>query len=80
MKQAVIINNFNDVKQVVSCASLIPEDVDVEDSNGCIADAKSILGMMSLNYNSPVNIITKEPKHMDLVCKALEKSQKVIKD
>lgn len=75
MEQKVIINNFQDVKQVVACAAKLPEDVDIRDCNGSVADAKSILGMMSLNYNNPVSIIAENEFAVKMVATALERSK-----
>ena len=38
---------------------------------GCIADAKSILGMMSLDYSHPVKIVCEDEHDLDCVIQAL---------
>ncbi len=59
MIKQVTINNFKQVKSIMSTASLCDEDIDVVDMKGSIANAKSILGLMSLDYSKPVTIKSK---------------------
>lgn len=50
------ISNFGQVQSVVKTAAAYKEDILVEDCHGSFADAKSILGMMSLDYSHPVTL------------------------
>ena len=54
------IHIFNQVKKLHEIVSLDKRFensvVKVKDEFGSMADARSLLGMMSLNYNSPVTI------------------------
>lgn len=58
MVRSMKITNFRQVQMLVNAASKIPEEIGVHDGNGSVADAKSILGLMSLDYSRPVNIVS----------------------
>ena len=45
---------YAEVQGIVSAAAKCYNEVGVHDMKGSIADAKSILGMMSLDYSHPV--------------------------
>ncbi|MEG1073921.1 MAG: hypothetical protein RSF84_02185 [Ruthenibacterium sp.] len=47
------------------------EDIGVHDMKGSIADAKSILGLMSLDYTRPVMIVSENENELERVFKAL---------
>ena len=58
MVRVIKISNFSEVQHIVSAASQVHADVGVHDHRGYIADAKSILGMMSLDYSYPVKVVS----------------------
>lgn len=58
MTREVSIRSFSQVQHLVSVACEHKDDVGVHDARGSIADAKSILGMMSLDYTRPVKIVS----------------------
>lgn len=58
MTREVSIHNFSQVQHLVSTACEYKDSVGVHDARGSIADAKSILGMMSLDYTRPVRIVS----------------------
>lgn len=58
MIKKVNINGLEQIKCIVNAASRCREDVGVHDANGSIADAKSILGLISLDYSHPVSIVS----------------------
>ena len=60
MIKQVNVNNFADVRKIVETAQQMPCDVGVHDFNNQIADAKSLLGMMSLSYTHPVKIVSED--------------------
>lgn len=60
MIKQVNISNFADVRKIVETASKMPCDVGIHDFNDQIADAKSLLGMMSLSYSHPVKIVSED--------------------
>lgn len=72
------IHRFNQVKRlhdVVSRSKMfIDVNVKIADAFGSIADAKSLLGMMSLNYNRPIKIICENNELTDYLIKVLEVS------
>ena len=57
MMREVSIHSFSQVQHLVSTACEYKESVGVHDARGSIADAKSILGMMSLDFTRPVSIL-----------------------
>ena len=61
MVKQVKVSNFTEVKGIV-----------VHDMKGSIADAKSILGMMSLDYSHPVKIVCENEHDLNSVVNALK--------
>lgn len=57
MTRTINITKFSEVRALQSVASEYPIDIWVEDANGSGADAKSLLGLMSLSYTDPVKIV-----------------------
>ena len=72
MVKQVKVSNFAEVKGIVSAAAKCYNDVGVHDVKGSIADAKSILGMMSLDYSPPVKIVCENEQDLDHVIRALK--------
>ena len=72
MVRQVKVSNFSEVKEIVSAAAKCYNEVGVHDMKGSIADAKSILGMMSLDYSRPVQIVCDDAHDMDSVMRALK--------
>lgn len=52
------ISNFRQVQRLVDTANKVSANIGVYDGNGSIADAKSILGLMSLDFTRPVKIVS----------------------
>ncbi len=69
MVKEIKINNFQEVKCIVNAATYCLDEIDVHDSQGRIADAKSILGLMSLDYAQPVLIVSENEEELARVCK-----------
>ena len=67
MVKQVKVSNFTEVKGIVSAAAKCYNDVGVHDMKGSIADAKSILGMMSLDYSHPVKIVCEDERDLNSV-------------
>ena len=65
MVKQVKVSNFAEVKGIVSAAAKCYNDVGVHDMKGSIADAKSILGMMSLDYSHPVKIVCEDERDLN---------------
>lgn len=57
MEHTIKIDSFNGVRGLQNAANQFPSWlIKVRDKNGSIADARSILGLMSLTYTAPVTI------------------------
>lgn len=52
------LNSVKDIQEFVNIASRFSDDIDVS-SNRSIVDAKSIMGLFSLDLSKPVEVITK---------------------
>ena len=72
MVKQVKVSNFTEVKGIVSAAAKCYNDVGVHDMKGSIADAKSILGMMSLDFSHPVELVSENERDLNRVYKALK--------
>ena len=70
MVRQVKVSNFAEVQGIVSAAAKCYNEVGVHDMKGSIADAKSILGMMSLDYSHPVKIVCADEHDLDCVIQA----------
>lgn len=58
MVKKIKLSTANELKEFMNLAWHCPDDVGVHTFDGRIADAKSILGLISLDYNSPVMVVT----------------------
>lgn len=57
MQFKILLNTVNDVKEVANIAGSIPEQVNVVIKSGTyIVDAKSLMGIFSLNLSEPVTL------------------------
>lgn len=70
MKQ-IEINSFKQVKKIVDAASLCEKEINIQDIQGSLADAKSILGLMNLDYSAPVQLLGDDPEEVENVYHAL---------
>lgn len=71
MVKQVKISNFNEVKRIMNAATKCLDDIGVHDTKGSIADAKSILGLMSLDYTNPVLLVSENSEELEHVYRAL---------
>ena len=71
MVKQVKISNFSEVKSIMNAATKCRDEIGVHDMKGSIADAKSILGMMCLDYSNPVNIVCEDANDMNRVVRAI---------
>ena len=62
MEREVRISAFSEVKAIHDAAREIDSEIGVHDFNGSIADAKSLLGLMSLDYSEPVKIVSENER------------------
>jgi len=58
MVRKIKLESAEDLKSFMRFAWECPEDVGVHTDEGAIADAKSVLGLMALDYNKPVMVVT----------------------
>lgn len=57
MEVKIHLYTVNDVKEVASIATTIPEQIDVTIISGTyVVDAKSLMGIFSLNLSEPVTL------------------------
>ena len=61
MVKEIVLHSAEDLRQFMYLAMQSVEDIGVHTVEGKIADAKSILGLMALDYNKPVRVVTEEP-------------------
>ncbi len=61
MIKEVMLRSAEDLRQFMYLAMQSAEDIGVHTVEGKIADAKSILGLMALDYNKPVKVVTEDP-------------------
>ena len=71
MRKQVNIVSFQEVRRVVAAAAACVDDIGVHDGQGKIADAKSILGLMSLDYKQPVHLVSENERELNMVYRAL---------
>ena len=72
MIKQIQISNFKEVQKIVSAASGGLSDIGVHDMRGSIADAKSILGMINLDFSHPVELVSENERDLNRVYKALK--------
>lgn len=65
MTQEIIIDSFLKVRCLQNIAMQFSQSILIKDKNGSTADAKSILGLMSLDYSKPVEIFV-DDGHADI--------------
>ena len=56
----VMLHSAEDLRQFMYQAMQSSEDIGVHTADGKIADAKSILGLMALDYTKPVKVVTED--------------------
>ena len=56
----VMLHSAEDIRQFMYQAMQSSEDIGVHTADGKIADAKSILGLMALDYTKPVKVVTED--------------------
>ena len=72
MVRQVKVSNFAEVQGIVSAAAKCYNEVGVHDMKGSIADAKRILGMMSLDYRPPVKIVCEDEHDLNRIVNAIK--------
>lgn len=64
MIQEIMLHSAEDLRQFMYLAMQSSEDIGVHTVDGKIADAKSILGLMALDYSKPVKVVTEDTTFM----------------
>lgn len=54
------INDLKDMRKFMSLAWASPMDVGVHTEDNQIADGKSVLGLMAIDYDKPVMVVTED--------------------
>lgn len=72
MVKQINVKNFSQVKDILSAATHCMNEIGVHDYAGSIADAKSILGLMRLDYTQPVLLVSENEKELERVYHALK--------
>ncbi len=71
MVKSINVKNLSQVKEIVKKASRCKDDIGVHDEAGAIADAKSILGLMRLDYSKPVRLVSENAADLEYVATAV---------
>lgn len=58
MIERVRVKNIEQINKIAHIASALNSDVGIHDANGQIADAKSLLGLLRLDYSRPVEVVS----------------------
>lgn len=64
MYKYIKLTEANDLRDFMNLACKSDYDVGVHTDNNQIADAKSILGLMTLDYNKNVKVVTEDKNFM----------------
>lgn len=65
----VMLHSAEDLRQFMYLAMQSSEDIGVHTADGKIADAKSVLGLMALDYNKPVKVVTEDSRFIKQIAK-----------
>lgn len=65
----VMLHSAEDLRQFMYLAMQSVEDIGVHTTDGQIADAKSVLGLMALDYTKPVKVVTEDSHFIKQVSK-----------
>ncbi len=71
MVKKLKVSSFKQVKDIVNAAAKCEYDVNVQDLKGVIADAKSILGLMNLDYKHPVKLMGENADEVERIYNAV---------
>ena len=67
----VMLHTAEDLREFMFLAMQSAEEIGVHTVDGKIADAKSILGLMALDYNKPVKVVTEDSRFIKQIAKWL---------
>lgn len=60
MIKNIALNTAEDLREFMNLAWQCPNDVGVHTLDDKFADAKSVLGLMSLDYTKPVKVVSED--------------------
>lgn len=69
MEKRIKLVTAEDLREFMNIAWNSPHDVGVHAPDGKIADAKSILGLMALDYAKPVMVVTDDARFLSQIKK-----------
>ncbi|MDY5498219.1 MAG: HPr family phosphocarrier protein [Anaerobutyricum sp.] len=64
MTRFIKLTEANDLRDFMVLATRSPYEIGVHTDENQIADAKSILGLMALDYSKPVRVVTEDEKFL----------------
>ncbi|MGN0422615.1 MAG: HPr family phosphocarrier protein [Lachnospiraceae bacterium] len=64
MIREIMLNTSNDLRDFMHLACSSPMDIGVHTMDNQIADGKSVLGLMAIDYKKPVRVISEDAKFM----------------
>ncbi|MCI8648570.1 MAG: HPr family phosphocarrier protein [Anaerotruncus sp.] len=62
MVKEIMLYTAEDLREFMFAAMQSPEEIGVHTAEGKIADAKSVLGLMALDYSAPVKVVTEDTR------------------
>ncbi len=71
MIQSVKIKSIKELQALSDRAAHSMADIGVHDEYGAIADAKSIMGLLHLDYSKPVRVVCESENELRRVCRPL---------
>lgn len=64
MIRKIMLNTSNDLRDFMHLACASPMDIGVHTVDNQIADGKSVLGLMSIDYKKPVTVVSEDTNFM----------------
>lgn len=71
MITTIVVKKLDQIRHIVGVANKYEDEIGVHDAAGAIADAKSILGLMSLDYTKPVKLVSESSSGIEDILKAI---------
>lgn len=78
MIRYIILTEINDLKDFMAMASKSEYDIGVHTGKNQIVDAKSILGLISIDYSKPLIVVTEDEKFLKKLDRWAIESDKLI--
>lgn len=69
MIKQVMLHSAEDLREFMFMAMQSSEDIGVHTVDDKIADAKSVLGLMALDYSKPVKVVTDDARFLKQIDK-----------